>query len=74
MIETSAAAFNDYNNSMSLLRKVEISLMSYLFKNRTLRLAKKRADFLKKISLSALIVIFWQQTEFKVSTMLRENE
>lgn len=48
--------------------------MSYLLKNRTVRLAKKRSEIMKRVTLSLAILIVWKQTEYMSDRMISENE
>jgi hypothetical protein len=59
---------------MSMLRKAEVSLMSFLYRNRTIRLAKKRTDILKKLSISSFIIFFFFQWDYKLDRYIRETD
>lgn len=66
-------ASNDYNKSMSLLRRAEISLMSFLLKNRTVRLAKKRSEVMKNVAISLGVLILWKQSEYMTDRLVSQN-
>lgn len=74
MVNHEDVAFNDYYIWMSLLRRAELSIMSYLLKNRTIRLAKKRSEVMKRVSISLAVLIVWKQTEYMSDRMIRESE
>ncbi len=59
---------------MSILRKAEVSLMSILYRNRTVRLAKKRTEMLKRFSISTVIVFLLFQWDYKLDRKIREDE
>ena len=58
---------------MSLLGRAEISIMSFLLKNRTVRLAKKRSEVMRKVTLSLGILIVWKQTEYMTNRLISQN-
>ena len=59
---------------MGILRVLEYNLMKYLYKNRTVRLAKKRAEYFKALSLSLFLTIVLLQSDFKEKRLVWANE
>jgi hypothetical protein len=59
---------------MNILRRAEVTLMAYLYRNRTIRLAKKRTEFLKNLALSSGIVVLFMQSEYKIDRLISANE
>lgn len=47
--------------------------MSFLLKNRTVRLAKKRSEVMRKVALSLGILIVWKQTEYMTDRLISQN-
>lgn len=48
--------------------------MGFLLKNRTVRLAKKRSEVMKKAALSLAVLIVWKQTEYMSDRMISQSE
>jgi hypothetical protein len=59
---------------MSILRKAELSLMSFLYSNRSVRLAKRRTEIIKRVSLSCALAFLLFQWEYKLDRMIKSSE
>lgn len=57
-----------------MLRKAELSLMSFLYRNRTVRLAKRRTEMLKRVCLSSAMVFLFFQWDYKLDRLIKGNE
>jgi hypothetical protein len=58
---------------MNFFRRAEVSVMSYLYSNRTVRLAKKRSEILKRLSIASALVIVWYQCEYQVDRLIKAS-
>lgn len=59
---------------MSIFRRAEVSLMSYLYRNRTVRLAKKRSEMFRRLAIASTLMVVWYQCEYKVDRLIKANE
>lgn len=57
-----------------MLRKAELNIMSFLYRNRTVRLAKRRTEILKRVSLSSALVFLLFQWDYKVDRLIKGSE
>jgi hypothetical protein len=59
---------------MNILRRAEVSLMSFLYTNRSVRLAKKRTEYLKRVSFACVLTLVLYQWEYKTERLISTNE
>lgn len=59
---------------MSVLRKLELGVLSHLFKNQTIRMAKRRTKVLKRMSISFFVVFTIGQLDLASAAYLKGND
>jgi hypothetical protein len=59
---------------MSFLRKLELGVLSHLYKNRTVRLAKRRTTILRRLAVSFVAVFAILQMDMISNAYIRGNE
>ncbi len=59
---------------MSFLRKLELGVLSHLFKNQTIRMAKRRTTVLKRMSVSFFAVFIINQSNIISDAYILGNE
>ena len=59
---------------MSFLRKLELGALTHLFKNQTIRLAKRRTTILKRMSISIFLVFAFIQLDTTTNAYISGND